>query len=116
MELLAGTNLESFKGLYETKLGHKLHSVRICTIQSHLREKKLSSKEWLCLSIQLCNAVAYMHTKGILNNDVKCADNIIITGERGKGYAIKICDFGKATHNSKPLKYNICKNPSLQSE
>ena len=42
-----------------------------------------------------------MHSKGILHNDIKC-DNIVIVQS-----TVKVVDFGKATMVSCPLVYNV---------
>ena len=53
--------------------------------------------------IKVLEGVQFLHSKGILHNDIK-ADNIVVCEER-----VVIIDFGKATMIKCPVTYNIKK-------
>ena len=63
--------------------------------------------------IKVLEGVQFLHSKGILHNDLK-ADNIVVCEER-----VVLIDFGKATMIKCPVTYNIkkwfCRNFSNQS-
>lgn len=62
------------------------------TLQKILeRRGSLPEKEVIDLTIQICDALAPVHSNGIIHRDIK-PDNIIITGKKN----IKIMDFGLA--------------------
>lgn len=49
---------------------------------------------------EILKAIAFMHSKGILHNDIK-SDNVIVSN------TVKVIDFGKATLISNPVVYNV---------
>ena len=49
---------------------------------------------------EILKAIAFMHSKKILHNDIK-SDNVIVSN------TVKVIDFGKATLMSNPVVYNI---------
>jgi serine/threonine protein kinase len=56
------------------------------------------------LSHQLVEGIKFMHDLSILHNDIK-GNNVIVYGEGLQ--LIKIIDFGKSTHFSRPEVYNL---------
>jgi serine/threonine protein kinase len=68
-----------------------------------LNKNSLSDKQKHDLAIQLLTAVASMHEKGVVHNDLK-VDNILITAEEEGQLRLAICDFdacwkeGEAMH------------------
>ncbi len=66
------------------------------TLREHLRNIDPNRKETaLRLCFQLCRALEYIHSKGIVHNDIK-PDNIMICGEYGKERVV-VLDFGIST-------------------
>jgi serine/threonine protein kinase len=71
--------------------------------------REMSPKRRLRILLGLFEGLAHMHHNGILHNDIKL-DNILIM----KDGSVKICDFGLATQNaiydekSQPNPNNIC--------
>jgi len=61
------------------------------SIKNLLKEKTLSLKEVLDITIQVCEGLVVAHEKGIVHRDIK-SDNIMLTS-RGQ---VKIMDFGLA--------------------
>jgi len=61
-----------------------------------LSAKCLHVKTVATIMLQLANAVAYMHSKGIMHRDIKM-ENILICKSNDKEYKIVLIDFGCAT-------------------
>ncbi|MBX9690011.1 MAG: serine/threonine protein kinase [Candidatus Obscuribacterales bacterium] len=61
------------------------------------RESKLSWQRALQITIEVAEAMQYVHEQGILNRDLK-AQNIMLKKEEG-GESVKIIDFGLAKFN-----------------
>ncbi len=57
--------------------------------------QRLTLNECLLIMRQLANALAGIHSKGILHRDVKAA-NIMLAGDHGGGCTVKLLDFGLA--------------------
>jgi predicted Ser/Thr protein kinase len=76
------------------------------TLSLCLKEKSLSSSDFLALARSLADGMAFMHSKGILHNDLK-ENNVLVAEYASFGYRPKITDFGKATFTCKPRIYNI---------
>ncbi|PWU02524.1 MAG: hypothetical protein C5B53_01545, partial [Candidatus Melainabacteria bacterium] len=66
------------------------------------RETRLDASRVLDFSIQICDALAHAHMKGLIHRDLK-PSNIMLTGENGASQTVKVLDFGiaklKATSN-----------------
>ncbi|KAG0241638.1 hypothetical protein BGW41_005654 [Actinomortierella wolfii] len=64
-----------------------------------IRLKRLNWETKLLITQQLIRGVAYMHSNGVLHCDIK-SDNVLLTD----GFRVaKLCDFGLAKLNRKPL-------------
>jgi len=61
-----------------------------------LSAKCLHVKTVATIMLQLANAVAYMHSRGIMHRDIKL-ENILICKSNDKEYKIVLIDFGCAT-------------------
>jgi len=68
------------------------------SITEYCDKNRLSTKERLALSLQVCNAVQHAHQKGIIHRDIK-PSNVMVTMHDGKPVP-KVIDFGiaKATN------------------
>jgi serine/threonine protein kinase len=55
-----------------------------------------------CISLQIIDAVSYLHSKGLLHNDIH-GGNIIVRDCK----FVKVIDFGKVSMLSNPLTYNL---------
>ena len=63
---------------------------------------------WVHIASGIVDGVMKMHSMGILHNDLK--ENNILLKETTFEVTPKIFDFGKATHVSHPLKYDLTNN------
>ena len=55
---------------------------------------------------QTASAIAYMHEKGYLHNDIK-GNNIILDGTQNGDIKAILIDYGKACHQTKAKRYNL---------
>ena len=62
------------------------------TLEVLASEGKLDEKASLGIVLQLCDALSYIHRKGVLHNDMK-PENIMVTGS---GSVVKVLDFSLA--------------------
>lgn len=65
-------------------------------LEDIINDKALDLEAFTAISLQLCDALEYIHKNGIIHRDIKPA-NILITGSApGKDCSIKLLDFGLA--------------------
>src|SRR5450756_2201053 len=72
--------------------------VRGVKITEYCDQNNLSTRQRLCLFIQVCRAIQHAHQKGVIHRDIK-PSNILVTMDDGVPLP-KVIDFGiaKATH------------------
>lgn len=70
------------------------------TLREILSEKeRLSVEETLIIALQVCDALKYAHSKGVVHRDIQPGNIMITTADTGK-QAVKIIDFGIAKEES----------------
>lgn len=89
------------------------HSIngRACTLHkalahSLIESEKISSDNWKRLMIGAASAVEYIHSKGILHNDIK-SDNIVIDSRQTSSFHSVLVDFGKGCFVSDARLYKL---------
>lgn len=68
---------------------------------------KLSERQAAWFVQRIANAIAYMHSRGVIHRDIK-AENILI----GDGFEPKLCDFGWAVHKGTMQRTTVCGTPA----
>jgi len=63
------------------------------TLEAMVKEKPLDLDVFKSISLQLCNAVEYLHRNGIIHRDIKPA-NILFASDSDGSKQLKLCDFG----------------------
>lgn len=81
-------------------------------LSSCVTVKSITNQHWTHIIKELTEAVGYLHTKGILHNDIK-EDNVLID-LNGTWPIAKLSDFGKATLISKPIAFNLTEEQQVQ--
>ena len=86
-------------------VGGKPLSLKDCFQSS---SELLTTSNWLNTVIHLCDALKHVHEKGILHNDIK-ADNIVLVKEENiqMPYSPILVDFGKSKHMADVQKKNL---------
>jgi serine/threonine protein kinase/formylglycine-generating enzyme required for sulfatase activity len=74
-------------------------------IIAHCSEERLPLQSRLRLVMQLCEAVGYMHQKGVVHRDLSPA-NVMVAGD-GEDASIKVVDFGLAWLNGEQRQTDI---------
>lgn len=83
----------------------KMHSL---TVYAALHSKAvcLTEKSWLKILFNCCGGFNYLHTVGIIHNDIK-TDNILVVQDVSGLWHPKIIDFNKAVHLGTSRKRDI---------
>ena len=79
-------------------------------IHSYLGSFLIPKATWFCIVKDIVKAIIFVHSMGLLHNDIHCS-NVLINEK----FIPKIIDFGKATLTDAPITYNI-ENGSNESE
>lgn len=66
----------------------------------------MGNKNGIKYLYQVATAVAYMHEKGYLHNDIK-GNNIVLDGRQTEEVQARLTDFGKACHHTKGKWYHL---------
>jgi hypothetical protein len=70
------------------------------SLRPFLRDKSLLLGDVLDIGIQLCDALHYSHTRGVVHRDIK-PENLMVTREGGEGLRVRVMDFGLAKGSTK---------------
>ncbi|MBX9696386.1 MAG: protein kinase [Cyanobacteria bacterium] len=62
------------------------------TLKSIISKTRLSIRESIDILIQLCDAIAHAHDKGVIHRDLKPAN--IVVSRKGARYQVRVLDFG----------------------
>lgn len=65
------------------------------SMRRFVRREKPSHERLLGIAVQLCDALAHAHDRGIVHRDIK-PDNIVINAKSGETDIVKVLDFGLA--------------------
>ena len=84
----------------EKTLIMELVSDESCSVNHHVQSNSFSTQQWLRICYEFADGLSYIHSKGILHNDLH-ANNLLISKEH---MTAKIIDFGSATLKSCPRK------------
>ena len=84
------------------------------TIRRAVRKIKLSNEEWKTVVDLVGRALQFIHSKGVLHNDLK-GDNILLE-RREKHYDPVVIDFGKSTFIDETPERKMCMSTKEQKE
>ena len=84
----------------------ELVSDESCSVNHHVQSNSFSTQQWLRICYEFADGLSYIHSKGILHNDLH-ANNLLISKEH---MTAKMIDFGSATLKSCPRKYYLNEN------
>ena len=84
------------------------------TIRRTVRKIKLSNGEWKTVVDLVGRALQFIHSKGVLHNDLK-GDNVLLE-RREKHYNPVVIDFGKSTFIGETPERKMCMSTQEQKE
>ena len=77
----------------------------VSTIHNTIGKQRLNLVQWIEVAKQVIEGVMHLHDIGILHNDLKSNNVILVPPSHG----VKIIDFGKARSTTGPRVYNLTK-------
>ncbi len=82
-------------GEHEGRPYHVMELVRGCPLAEVAARSPLAVEEAIPLALQVCDAMSYAHTQGVVHRDLSLG-NVMMEAEEGEPPRVKILDFGLA--------------------